>query len=219
MSPRLCTGAGRKTPFLARVSLFHLLGRETLKQASRERLPGVAKVRSGWVPHHGDAGQWRVIVANVQQLMADGWIAQALATGWSKHDVLGIGAPRGDRNGAYRHGGETKEAFARAAPLDGLCVPWPMRRPRDSSTGLARGPRAIAEDLPRKIATLQQAIAVVSCPKKTKRSRGVMSVTGTANWRRLQGGRLFVPTRDYSEIASSAVFENKSTCLLENVRA
>lgn len=52
---------------------------------------GVAKLRSGWQPCKVDGGEWRAVVGDVRRIVADGWAEQALALGWSPHDVFGIG--------------------------------------------------------------------------------------------------------------------------------
>ena len=52
---------------------------------------GVAKLRSGWRPRAVDGAEWGAVVDDVRRLVADGWAEQALALGWSAHDVFGIG--------------------------------------------------------------------------------------------------------------------------------
>lgn len=63
---------------------------------SETRLPadvtdGIARLRSGWQPRKVDVTEWRAVVEDVRRLVDDGWAANALALGWSPHDVFGIG--------------------------------------------------------------------------------------------------------------------------------
>lgn len=54
-------------------------------------MDGLAKLRSGWQPRKVDAAEWGAVVDDVRRLVVEGWAANALALGWSPHDVFGIG--------------------------------------------------------------------------------------------------------------------------------
>lgn len=58
---------------------------------------GIVKLRSGWQPRKVNIAEWRAVVGDVDRMVAGGWAENALALGWSPHDLFGIGAGGSDQ--------------------------------------------------------------------------------------------------------------------------
>jgi hypothetical protein len=52
---------------------------------------GLRSLAARTPPRRADPAEWRCVVQDAQRLALDGWVATALALGWSEADLFGIG--------------------------------------------------------------------------------------------------------------------------------